>query len=77
VSAQAEMEARTGFGTVRPYHRGLTGELGRDLFGEYDVILDGTDNFGTRYLVNRTAVTQKKPLISGAVSQWEGQSWGL
>jgi molybdopterin/thiamine biosynthesis adenylyltransferase len=43
------------------------------LFGEYDLILDGTDNFDTRYLVNRTAVSLGKPLISGALSQWEGQ----
>jgi molybdopterin/thiamine biosynthesis adenylyltransferase len=35
--------------------------------------LDGTDNFETRYLANRTAVALGKPLISGALSQWEGQ----
>jgi molybdopterin/thiamine biosynthesis adenylyltransferase len=35
--------------------------------------LDGTDNFPTRYLVNRVAVELGKPLISGALSQWEGQ----
>ncbi|MEM9639161.1 MAG: ThiF family adenylyltransferase, partial [Pseudomonadota bacterium] len=36
-------------------------------------ILDGTDNFETRYLANRVAVAQNKPLVSGALSQWEGQ----
>ena len=72
-SAQAAMEAQNPFVTIRPYHRRLTEELAPDLFGEYDLILDGTDNFATRYLVNRTAVTQQKPLISGALTQWEGQ----
>jgi molybdopterin/thiamine biosynthesis adenylyltransferase len=36
-------------------------------------VFDGTDNFDTRYLVNRTAVAAGIPLISGALSQWEGQ----
>ncbi len=44
-----------------------------DLFAEYDLILDGTDDSATRYLVNETAVALGKPLISGALSQWEGQ----
>ena len=43
------------------------------LMADYDLVLDGTDNFDTRYLVNRAAVAAGKPLISGALSQWEGQ----
>ena len=39
----------------------------------FDFVLDGTDNFDTRYLVNRACVTAGVPLISGALSQWEGQ----
>ncbi|WP_065329608.1 HesA/MoeB/ThiF family protein [Tritonibacter mobilis] len=72
-SAQAAMEAQNPFVEVRPYHRRLSDELAAELFADYDLILDGTDNFATRYLANRTAVAQKKPLISGALSQWEGQ----
>ena len=72
-SAQAEMEAQNPFVTVRPYHRKLTSEFAGELFGEYDLVLDGTDNFDTRYLVNETAVRAGIPLISGALSQWEGQ----
>lgn len=72
-SAQAAMEALNPFVTVRPYHRRLSEEMAAELFEDYDLILDGTDNFGTRYLANRVAVVQKKPLISGALSQWEGQ----
>ena len=72
-SAQAAMLAQNPFVTVQPYHRRLGEENASDLFAEYDLILDGTDNFETRYLVNRLAVQQGKPLISGALSQWEGQ----
>jgi len=39
----------------------------------YDLVLDGTDNFETRYLVNAACVRAKIPLISAAMSQWEGQ----
>lgn len=72
-SAQAAMLAQNPHIAVRPYHRRLTGDIAADMFAEYDVIMDGTDNFATRYLVNKTAVTLGKPLISGALSQWEGQ----
>ncbi len=72
-SAQNAMLAQNPHITVRPYHRRLSAEIAKGLFAEYDLILDGTDNFETRYLVNETAVKAGKPLISGALSQWEGQ----
>lgn len=58
---------------VRSYTRRLTSEIAEELFSEYDLVLDGSDNFETRYLVNAAAVATKTPLISGALSQWEGQ----
>lgn len=72
-SAKAAMEAQNPFVTVRPYERRLTDEIAADLIAEYDLVLDGCDNFETRYLVNRTCVSLKKPLVSGALTQWEGQ----
>ena len=72
-SAEAAMRAQNPYVEVRPYQRKLTPEIASDLFAEYDVILDGTDNFDTRYLANATCVALGKPLISGALSQWEGQ----
>ncbi len=72
-SAQAEMEAQNPYVTVRPYHRRLTADIAAGLFADYDLVLDGTDNFDTRYLVNETAVAAGIPLVSGALSQWEGQ----
>ncbi|NOD76609.1 MULTISPECIES: molybdopterin-synthase adenylyltransferase MoeB [unclassified Ruegeria] len=72
-SAQQAMEAQNPNVVVLPYHRRLGDEIAADLFADFDLILDGTDNFDTRYLANRTAVALGKPLISGALSQWEGQ----
>ncbi|MDA7429297.1 molybdopterin-synthase adenylyltransferase MoeB [Primorskyibacter aestuariivivens] len=72
-SAKAAMEAQNPYVTVRPYHRRLTEEIAGELFDDYDLVLDGTDNFDTRYLANRAAVAKGVPLISGALSQWEGQ----
>lgn len=72
-SAQTAMLALNPDISVRPYHRRLTEEIAAPLFAEYDLILDGTDNFDTRYLVNRVAVALGKPLIAAAITQWEGQ----
>ena len=72
-SAEAAMRAQNPFVTPRPYNRRLTADMASDLFADYDLILDGTDDSDTRYLVNKTAAALGKPLISGALSQWEGQ----
>ncbi len=72
-SAQVHMQAQNPFVIVRPYHRRLTADIANELVAEYDLVLDGTDNFDTRYLVNAACVAARKPLISGALSQWEGQ----
>ena len=72
-SAEVAMRALNPFIEVRPYHRRLTGEIARELVAEYDLVLDGTDDIETRYLVNRACVAAGVPLISGAITQWEGQ----
>lgn len=72
-SAAKAMAAQNPFVTVKPYHRRLTEEVAAELFAEYDMILDGTDNFETRYMVNRVAARVGRPLVAGALTQWEGQ----
>ncbi|MBT8414947.1 MAG: HesA/MoeB/ThiF family protein [Boseongicola sp.] len=72
-SAEQSMRAQNPFVDVRPYHRRLTPDIATELFKDYDLILDGSDNSETRYLVNQTAVNVGIPLISGAITQWEGQ----
>jgi len=44
-----------------------------DLIKDYDIVVDGSDNFPTRYLVNDACVMAKKPLVSGAILRFEGQ----
>ena len=73
-SAADAIVAQNPFVDVKTYHRRLDAEIADELFSEYDLILDGSDNFDTRYLVNKTAVELKKPLIAAALTQWEGQS---
>lgn len=72
-SAKEAVNAQNPFVEVLPYNRRLTEEIAETLFADFDIILDGTDNFDTRYLANRAAAATGKPLISGALSQWEGQ----
>lgn len=72
-SATEAMKAQNPFVTVRPYHRRFDAQIAEELFADYDFVLDGSDNFETRYLVNQTAVAAEKPLIAAALTQWEGQ----
>lgn len=72
-SAEIAMKALNPHIEVRAYNRRLSEEIAESLFRDYDLILDGTDDFPTRYLTNRTAAALDLPLVSGALSQWEGQ----
>ncbi|MEZ5716256.1 MAG: molybdopterin-synthase adenylyltransferase MoeB [Paracoccaceae bacterium] len=72
-SAAERMRGLNPYVEVLPYERRLDEAGAAALFADYDVVIDGTDNFATRYLVNRAAVAAGKPLISGAIAQWEGQ----
>ena len=59
--------------TVRRHETRLTEANAEVIFADYDIVLDGSDNFDTRYLVNRTAVDAGIPLVSAALGRWEGQ----
>jgi molybdopterin/thiamine biosynthesis adenylyltransferase/rhodanese-related sulfurtransferase len=52
----------------------LTSENALELFADYDVIVDGTDNFPTRYLVNDACVKLGKPNVYGSIFRFEGQA---
>lgn len=51
----------------------LTSQNAIDLFQAYDLIIDGTDNFSTRYLINDGCVLTNKPMVSGSLYKFEGQ----
>ena len=59
---------------IQTYETSLTSKNALDLFRDYDVILDGTDNFPTRYLVNDACVLLGKPNAYGSIFRFEGQA---
>lgn len=72
-SAEVTLRALNPHVILKPYHRKLTADIAEELFADYDLILDGTDTFETRAMVNRACVATGRPLISGAIGQWDGQ----
>jgi len=60
--------------TVVPYETRLTSENALDILRDYDVVVDGTDNFATRYLTNDACVLLGKPNVYGSIYRFEGQA---
>jgi molybdopterin/thiamine biosynthesis adenylyltransferase/rhodanese-related sulfurtransferase len=58
---------------IATYETKLTSENALDLFKDYDIIVDGTDNFPTRYLVNDACILLGKPNVYGSIFRFEGQ----
>ena len=58
---------------VEPYQTRLTPENGLQIAASYDLILDGSDNFPTRFLTNDICFIQKKPCVFGSIFRFEGQ----
>jgi molybdopterin/thiamine biosynthesis adenylyltransferase/rhodanese-related sulfurtransferase len=56
-----------------PYDVKITSDNVMDLINQYDIVIDGTDNFETRYLLNDACVITGKPVVYGAIYQYEGQ----
>ncbi|MCH8030117.1 MAG: molybdopterin-synthase adenylyltransferase MoeB [Candidatus Dadabacteria bacterium] len=58
---------------IDTYNTRLTSENAMDIINDYDVVVDGTDNFATRYLVNDSCVLLGKPNVYGSIFRFEGQ----
>ena len=76
-SARATWEALNGDVKVVAHPVRLTAANIRGILGDYDIVVDGSDNFPTRYLVNDACVLMRKTLISAAVFRFEGQVMGI
>jgi adenylyltransferase/sulfurtransferase len=72
-SAVARLRATNPLIHVVPHEGRVTAANALALFADYDVIVDGADNFPTRYLANDAAVLARRPLVFGSVHQFEGQ----
>ena len=60
--------------SVVPYQTLLTSANALDILRPYDVVVNGSDNFPTRYLVNDACVLLEKPLVDASILKWEGQA---
>jgi adenylyltransferase/sulfurtransferase len=73
IQAKAHLEQLNPEIEIEAYTDRLTVTNALSLISDYDIVLDCTDNFASRYLINDACVLLKKPIIYGAVSQHEGQ----
>ncbi len=73
-SAADKLKAINPYLNLRTFETKLTSANALELFGEFDIIADGTDNFPTRYLVNDACVLTGKPNVYGSIFRFEGQA---
>src|SRR4051812_31807352 len=73
-SAADKMKAINPHVEIVKHEVALTSENALDIMKDYDIVVDGTDNFPTRYLVNDACVILKKPNVYGSIFRFEGQA---
>ena len=74
LSARDSVREINPFVTVNLHEVRLDSSNAMDLFAQYDLIVDGTDNFATRYLVNDACVLLHKPYVWGSIYRFDGQA---
>jgi molybdopterin/thiamine biosynthesis adenylyltransferase/rhodanese-related sulfurtransferase len=72
-SARETLREINPFVEVKGYETRLSSENALEIFRDYDIVADGTDNFPTRYLVNDACVLLGKPNVYGSIFRFEGQ----
>lgn len=73
-SAKERLEGINPFVKIETHELRLSSENALALFAQYDIVVDGTDNFPTRYLVNDACVLTRKPNVYGSIFRFEGQA---
>ncbi len=73
ITAKERLEQLNPLVKFNVYAEKLTSKNALQIFKNYDVVVDGTDNFSTRYLVNDACVISQKSLVYGAIYKFEGQ----
>jgi adenylyltransferase/sulfurtransferase len=71
-SARARLEALNPHVRLDTWHLAITRDNARGIIADHDVVIDGTDSFATRYLVNDACVLERKPLVQASVHRFEG-----
>ncbi len=72
--AARKLAQQNPFVQLRVHLQGITAQNALELVAPYDVVVDGSDNFPTRYLVNDACAIQQKPLVFGSIFKFEGQA---
>jgi molybdopterin/thiamine biosynthesis adenylyltransferase/rhodanese-related sulfurtransferase len=72
-SARVALEALNPEVRVVEHGARLTADTAAEMLGGYDVVVDGSDNFATRYALNDAAVRLRKPVVHASVYRWEGE----
>ena len=73
LSAQQKINALNPEVKVLPFQENLNAENAVDIFNQFDMIVDGTDSFPVKFLINDAAFFTKKPLVHGGILKFEGQ----
>src|SRR5256714_9151573 len=73
-SAKEKIAAINPFVNVKTFESRLTSQNALEIFQDFDIIVDGTDNFPTRFLVNDACVFTGKPNVYGSIFRFEGQA---
>jgi molybdopterin/thiamine biosynthesis adenylyltransferase/rhodanese-related sulfurtransferase len=73
-SAAERIRSINPFVNIQPFETKLTSENALELFRDFDMVADGTDNFPTRYLVNDACVLSGKPNVYASIFRFEGQA---
>lgn len=73
LAAKIRLEDLNSTITLKAYPEKLTSNNALELFKSYDLIVDGTDNFTARYLINDAAIITNRPVVYGAIYKFEGQ----
>lgn len=72
-SAKSILESLNPHITIQTFEEKISETNANEIIKNFDIIVDGTDNFTTRYIINDTCVVLKKPLIYGSILNFEGQ----
>lgn len=73
VCAKERLSAMNSEVTILDYNMRLTEENAEELISQYDIVVDGCDNFATRYVISDACMKQGKPYVYGAITGLEGQ----
>ncbi len=73
-SAAEKLRALNPYVTLRPFEARLTSDNALEIVKQFDMVVDGTDNFATRYLVNDACVLTGRPNVYGSIFRFDGQA---